>query len=116
MYISCPLEICKETGRHYYYAGLQKVYEMPPVVPEAYRSYVKVKGKIYRIYAQLVSEDMSTSVDEFAQNFPEWSEVVGCHDYEDCSEGWSLAKHEEFHATLKWFAEQNASYTVSWCN
>jgi len=116
MYITCPLEICNETGRHYYYAGLQKVYTMPPDVPEPYRSYVKMKGKIYRIYAQLVSDDMSICVEDFAGNFPEWSEVVDCHDYEGCSESWSLEKHDDFRSALKWFATQDTSYMVSWCN
>jgi hypothetical protein len=113
IYIHCSLEICKDTGRHFYYSGLDKIYDIPQSVPQEHREFVRAKGRIFRIYTNLVTDDMSTSVENFVDKYPEWSDIVEDGDYET---SWSEEMHTKFYAALKWFSEQKVCYVISWNN
>ena len=108
MYITCTLEICKDSGKHFYYKGTKKIYAMPEVIPEEYRDYVNLKGSVYEIYASLVTDDVSTSVTNFVQKFPNWSDI------KDRTEYWTEEAHDKFRNALLWFSAQETCYTISW--
>jgi len=115
IYISHSLVICKDTGRHFYYRGSEKVYDMPPVVPEEHREFIRMRGKVFRIYTNLVTDEMSISVEGFVENYPEWPDIIQDSDYEDNPDFWNEDKHNRFYTALKWFSEQNGCYMISWC-
>jgi hypothetical protein len=116
IYINCFLGICEDTGKHFYYRNFQKVYDMPPVVPEEHREFINMKGKVFRIYTDLITDDTSTSVTNFIDKYPEWFDIVEDSNFESCSEYWNEEKHNRFYAALKWFSDQDISYTISWNN
>ncbi len=114
LYITCTLEICESTGKHFYYGGLQKVYGAPPDIPEVHRKYVKMSGGLIGLYMALVTDEVSTSVENFVDKFPNWSNIVSITNFEDFSSTWNEEMHNNFYASLKWFAEQNVCYMISW--
>ena len=115
MYITCTMEICKETGRHYYYGKSQKIYDTPQVIPEMYREFVSMSGKIFRIYARLVTDERDTSVTHFVDTFPDWSDIVADDDFEKYGDTWDEDKHDKLRNGLKWFSEQDVCYMICWC-
>jgi len=112
MYITCTFEICKETGRHFYYSGYQKIYDLPDVVPEAHREFVKMSDDALEYYVRLVTDENSTSVDNFLDKFPDWSSIV--EDGSAFSESWDETTHDRFREALVWFSEQKICYMISW--
>ena len=114
MYITCTLEICKDTGRHFYHGGFQKLYGIPPVIPEMHREYVKMSGDVYKLYTSLITDEMSTSVENFVDKFPEWSDIIDTCEFEEEFGFWTEEMHNKFYASLQWFAEQNVPYMISW--
>jgi hypothetical protein len=111
MYITCTLDICKNSGKHFYYKGAKKIYDMPEVIPEMYRAYANLRGRIYEIYARLVTDDESTSITNFVDKFPDWSDIKDCN---ESNESWTEEDHDKFHAALSWFSAQETCYTISW--
>jgi hypothetical protein len=115
IYITCSFRISSETGRLFYYGNkCQKVYDMPPIVPEEHREFVKMRGHIFGIYTRLVTDEMSTSVANFVDKYPEWSDIVEDGDYDEYMKFWNEDRHDRFYAALKWFAEQEICYMISW--
>ena len=110
IYINCSFNICKDTGRLFYYDGLHKIYDIPPVIPKEHREFVNMNGEIFRIYTGLVTDEMSTSVENFVDKYPDWSDIV------EYSNSWSEDMHNRFYAALKWFSEQTICYMISWYN
>ena len=114
IHIHCRLDICKDTGRHFFYDGFQHVYDMPKDIPEEHRGFVKMSGELFRIYTGLVTDDLSTSVDNFVDKYPEWSDILeSCH-FEEFASFWNEDKHNNFYAALKWFSQQKICYMISW--
>ena len=112
MYIHCIVNICKDTGRHFYYGRAQdELYTMPKPIPEPYREFVQMRRKIYRIYAQLVTDEICTCVDNFVDKFPEWSDIIADSEFD---ESWTEDMHNRFYNALKWFSEQEICYMISW--
>jgi hypothetical protein len=114
IYIHLSLQICKDTGRYFYYKGGDKIYDMPYTVPEEYREFVSMKGSIFRIYTSLVTDEVSTSVENFVDKYPNWSDIIEDSNFEK-SLFWNEDKHNRFYAALKWFMEQGSCYNISWC-
>jgi hypothetical protein len=114
IHIHCTLSICKDTGRHFYYGESQKVYDMPAVVPKEHRVFVNMKGSFFQIYANFVTDEMSTSVENFADKYPEWSDIVENSDVSEYANYWNEDTHDRFYAALKWFADQEICYMISW--
>ena len=112
IYIYCPLYICKDTGRHFYYKGFEKIYDMPQAIPEEYREYVNMKGRVFRIYANNVTDQTDTTVENFLDKYPNWSDVVKDNDFDPNS--WNTYEHYRFYDALKWFSQQNICYIISW--
>jgi hypothetical protein len=112
MYITCSLDICKDTGKHYYYKGSEKVYDAPPDVPEEHREFVRLKGRFFSIYTTFVTDEMSTSVENFLDKYPSWSDIVEASDIEE-DLFWNEDYHDRFYAALKWFSERSC-YIISW--
>jgi len=112
--INCTLDICNDTGRHFYYDGFQQVYTMPPIVPKEYRGFVKMSGDIFRIYTRLITDETSTSVENFADKYPEWSDILESCDFDENSSSWNEVMHDMFYDALKWFSEKKISYIISW--
>jgi hypothetical protein len=114
IYIHCSFNICKDTGKLYYYKGLNKVYDMPEPVPEEYREFVKMRGHVFGIYTKLVTDWTSTSVENFLDKYPNWCDILDDDDFEDISSYWCESHHIRFYEALKWFSKQDISYTISW--
>ena len=112
--ITCSLELCKYTGRHYFNTDSGKIYDMPPPVPEIYRSFVKINGDHFKIYTELVTDELSTSVTNFLDKYPEWSDIVEDDDFADHATLWTENDHTCFHEALQWFHYQKIGYTISW--
>jgi len=111
IYISCTLAICKDTGRHFYYKGFEKVYDMPPPVPEEYREFTSMKGRIFIDYVNLITDETETTVANFFDKYPHWSDIVDSSEHSDV---WNETEHDRFYNALKWFSEQTICYTISW--
>jgi hypothetical protein len=114
IYIHCSLSICKDTGKHFYYRAYEKIYDMPAPVPEKYREFINMKGSILQVYANLITDETSTIVENFVDKYPDWSEIVENSDLEDYTSYWNEYMHDRFYAALKWFAEQDICYMISW--
>jgi hypothetical protein len=112
IYIYCQLDICKDTGRHFYYKGFEKIYDMPKAVPEEYREYVNMKGRVFRIYTELITDETSTTVVNFLDKYPDFSDVLDNSDFDPNS--WNAYEHCRFYDALKWFSEQDICYIISW--
>jgi len=116
IYISCSFRICEETGRLFYFGRKgEKVYDIPPrIVPEEHRDFVKMRGHHFGIYTRLVTDDMSTSAENFVDKYPCWDDVTEDNDYEEYSNYWNEEMHDKLYAALKWFSEQQLCYMISW--
>jgi hypothetical protein len=114
IYITCIMEICKDTGRHFYYGDFKKIYSLPPVVPEEYRKYVKMNGGLFKIYTSFVTDELDTSVENFVDKYPEWSDIVETSDFEEYCDFWNEDMHDEFYDALKWFSDHKSCYMISW--
>lgn len=116
IYITCTFRICEKTGRLFYY-GLQseKVYDViPAIVPQEHREFVKMRGHIFGIYTRFVTDETSTSVENFVDKYPEWSDIEEDGEYEEYASFWNEDMHDRFYAALKWFAGQTICYMISW--
>jgi len=113
IYITCTLEICKDTGKHFYYTDFQKIYDMPPVIPEEYREYVKMTGEIFQIYTSFITDYNNTSVENFVDKFPEWSDILENSHFHKDSDIWNEHKHNKFYNALKWFSDKRC-YMICW--
>ena len=84
LYISCSIRVCHETGKLFFYRNdLTKDYTIPAiVVPEEYRRFIKQRGYHLRLYTSRVTDDLSTSVENFLDKFPDWSDIWEDDDYE----------------------------------
>jgi len=114
IYINCSVSICKETGKHFYYGASKKIYDMPAVIPEEHREFVSMKGCVFQVYANFVTDESSTSVENFVDKYPDWSDIIENSDVEEYSNYWNEDAHDRFYAALKWFAEQEICYMISW--
>jgi hypothetical protein len=54
---------------------------------------------------------LSTSVENFLDKFPDWSDILEDDDYEDI---WEESDHNSFKDALTWLAKQEFGFTVSW--
>jgi hypothetical protein len=112
--ISCNIEICKESGRHYFDTGTQKKYNMPQPVPEIYRDFARISGDHFKIYTSLVTDETQTSVANFLDKYPDWSELLEADDFTVYVELWTETDHNRFREALQWFNTQKIAYTISW--
>lgn len=109
--INCTFNICADTGRHFYYTGRgEKIYDMPQVIPGVHREYVNMSGDVFEIYTRLVTDETSTSVDNFVDKYPDWTDIEA----EDYTADWSEEKHNGFYRALEWLAEQKICYMIHW--
>ena len=117
IYIYCQLDICEKTGKHFYYKSYEKIFDMPPIVPEAHRKFIIMKSDIFRIYTSLVTDETSTTVSNFRTNYPSWSDILNDSDFkEEYFDYWAADMHVQFYLALKWFSEQGICYMISWSN
>lgn len=116
IYISCSFRICEETGRLFYFGRHnEKVYDIPPpIVPKEHRDFVKMRGYLFWIYTRLVTDEVTTSVENFVDKYPEWSDIIEDADYKEHCDSWSEEMHDRFYAALKWFSKQDICYMISW--
>jgi hypothetical protein len=113
LYISCSIRVCHETGKLFFYRNdLTKDYTIPTiVVPEEYRRFIKQRGYHLRLYTSRVTDELSTSVENFLDKFPDWPEILEDEDYQDF---WKESDHNLFKETLAWLAKQEIGFIVSW--
>ena len=116
LYISCSIRMCHETGKLFFYRNdLTKDYTIPAiVVPEEYRRFLKQRGHYLRLYTLRVTDELSTSVENFLDKFPDWSEILEDDDYENYEDFWEESDHNSFKETLAWLAKQEIGFMVSW--
>jgi hypothetical protein len=118
IHIYCSFSICKETGKLFYYggpSGLQKIYDISNIViPEEHREFVRMRGHLFGIYTRFITDEMSTSVTNFVDKYPEWSDIMESSDFEECASHWNEDMHDRFYAALKWFADQQMCYMICW--
>ena len=116
LYISCSIRVCHETGRLFFYRNdLTKDYTIPAVVvPEPFRRFLKQRGYHLRLYTSRVTDELSTSVENFLDKFPDWSEILEDEDYENYEDVWEESDHNLFKETLAWLAKQEIGFIVSW--
>jgi hypothetical protein len=113
LYISCSISICHETGKLFFYRNdFTKDYTIPAiVVPEEYRRFIKQRGYHLQLYTSRVTDELSTSVENFLDKFPDWPEILEDEDYQDF---WKESDHNLFKETLAWLAKQEIGFIVSW--
>jgi len=114
--ITCPMHICSETGRPYYYMESIRVYGTPNFeVPKEYRRYINQCGDIYHAYTTRRFEDWykgnQMSVLSFLDGYPKWSDIWRCfeNDFD-----WTEVEHDEFKKALTWFADYGIDFVVVW--
>jgi hypothetical protein len=116
LYISCRINVCNETGKLFFYTDQYiKNYSIPPIlVPEEYRRFLKQRGHHLGLYTSKVTDEYSTSVENFLDKFPEWSEISEDADYEEYEDIWKEEDHDLFKNALDWLARQEIGFIVSW--
>jgi hypothetical protein len=116
LYISCRINVCNETGKLFFYTDQYiKNYSIPEIlVPEEYRRFLKQRGHHLGLYTSKVTDEYSTSVENFLDKFPEWSEIVEDADYEEYEDIWKEEDHDLFKNALDWLARQQIGFIVSW--
>ena len=116
LYISCSIRVCHETGKLFFYRNdLTKDYTIPTiVVPEEHRRFIKQRGHYLRLYTLRVTDELSTSVENFLDKYPDWSEILEDEDYENYEDFWEESDHNSFKDALTWLAKQEIAFTVSW--
>lgn len=83
-------------------------------MPEEYRRFLKQRGHHLGLYTSKVTDEYSTSVENFLDKFPEWSEIVEDADYEEYEDIWKEEDHDLFKNALDWLARQQIGFIVSW--
>jgi len=113
LYISCSISVCNETGKLFFYRNdLTKDYTIPAiVVPELFRRFLKQRGYHLRLYTSRITDELSTSVENFLDKYPDWSDIWEDDDYEEL---WKESDHNLFKDALTWLAKQEISFIVSW--
>jgi len=98
LYISCRINVCNETGKPFFYTDQYiKNYSIPTIlVPEEYRRFLKQRGHHLGLYTSKVTDEYSTSVENFLDKFPEWSEILEDADYEEYEDIWKEEDHDLF--------------------
>jgi hypothetical protein len=116
LYISCRINVCNETGKLFFYTDQYiKNYSIPTIlVPEEYRRFLKQRGHHLGLYTSKVTDEYSTSVENFLDKFPEWSEILEDADYEEYEDIWKEEDHDLFKNALDWLARQQIGFIVSW--
>lgn len=116
LYISCRINVCNETGKLFFYTDQYiKNYSIPEIlVPEEYRRFLKQRGHHLGLYTSKVTDEYSTSVENFLDKFPEWSEILEDADYEEYEDIWKEEDHDLFKNALDWLARQQIGFIVSW--
>ncbi len=116
LYISCRINVCNETGKLFFYTDQYiKNYSIPAIlVPEEYRRFLKQRGHHLGLYTSKVTDEYSTSVENFLDKFPEWSEISEDADYEEYEDIWKEEDHDLFKNALDWLARQEIGFIVSW--
>ena len=116
LYISCRINVCNETGKLFFYTDQYiKNYSIPAIlVPEEYRRFLKQRGHHLGLYTSKVTDEYSTSVENFLDKFPEWSEISEDADYEEYEDIWKEEDHDLFKNALDWLARQPIGFIVSW--
>ena len=116
LYISCRINVCNETGKLFFYTDQYiKNYSIPAIlVPEEYRRFLKQRGHHLGLYTSKVTDEYSTSVENFLDKFPEWSEISEDADYEEYEDIWNEEDHDLFKNALDWLARQPIGFIVSW--
>jgi hypothetical protein len=61
-----------------------------------------------------VTDEYSTSVENFLDKFPEWSEILEDTEYEEYEDIWNEEDHNLFKDALDWLARQAIGFIVSW--
>jgi hypothetical protein len=116
LYISCRINVCNETGKLFFYTDQYiKNYSIPTIlVPEEYRRFLKQRGHHLGLYTSKVTDEYSTSVENFLDKFPEWSEILEDADYEEYEDIWKEEDHDLFKNALDWLTTQEIGFIVSW--
>ena len=83
-------------------------------MPEEYRRFLKQRGHHLGLYTSKVTDEYSTSVENFLDKFPEWSEIFEDADYEEYEGIWKEEDHDLFKNALDWLARQQIGFIVSW--
>lgn len=104
--ISIELEIDQTTGKPI----LDQLANVE--IPKKYRRFLDEKGKHYIRY--VVDDDRYIdSASSVYNNFPTWENI-----YEDLSNeekaNWTEPEHNLLKEAMKWFSEQEESYTIHW--
>jgi len=116
LYISCRINVCNETGKLFFYTDQYiKNYTIPDIiVPQEYRRFLKQRGHHLGLYTSKVTDEYSTSVENFIDKFPEWSEIFEDALYEEYEDIWKEEDHDLFRDALIWLARQPIGFIVSW--
>ena len=111
--ISCCLSLCHQTGTMFFYkSDFTKEYVIPNiVVPEQFRRFLKQRGHHLGLYTSRVTDEYSTSANNFLDKFPDWAEILEDDDYDD---RWTEEDHNLFKEALEWLVEQPVGFIVEW--
>lgn len=116
-YIKARFAVCEITGQLYYYSlnPLTRHYDLSKiVVPEQYRRFLYLRGRMYHLYTQDVSNDdwFQTEISELVETFPSWEDIEESGFAEDYD--WKEEDHNQFREALEWFANQDGIFYASW--
>lgn len=73
-----------------------------------------MNGGLFKIYTSFVTDELDTSVENFVDKYPEWSDIVETSDFEEYCDFWNEDMHDEFYDALKWFSDHKSCYMISW--
>lgn len=116
IFIQCPLNLCQETGKPFYFGKNGKVYDISIVVPEQFRKFLHLKGSIFQAYIDDFCEDCPSilDIDRFKENFPPWSKVQEYVEEKEAQHIWTMDDHLSFYDALEWFSKQEAPFDITW--
>lgn len=118
--IQCLLQVCKETGKPFYYSNknnFKKIYDLSSItVPEEFRKFLYFRGHFYTAYIEdWKTEQLSVDMETFKENFPQWAKVKEWkEEYDINDDEWSMDDHLAFQEAIDWFASTDIPFQVSW--
>jgi len=117
--IRCVLSMCSETGKPYYWLNSERVYTLPPIVPEQHRKYLNQRGHHFHAYIERFKDYTHVyemSVESFLDGYPTWETVMNSEIRKEYSieEYWTKKDHNGFERALEWLSRQMGQFSINW--
>ena len=117
LFIHMSFMMCPTSGKPYYFNDeFERKYDMPTIeIPENLRKYLYGRGSHFHVYTKrFIRRGLSeVDVDDFLEKYPSWRKYKNSDSSEE-NQYWTREDHKNFKNLLRFLANQEVSFTVSW--